>query len=141
VSLVNYSGVGALGLCLANDRTLHSDCDRTWSQVTYADVCECVGQRRSDAGVRPVINDLTHPIVKNHLWMLSGNDLTLGVCGEQRVQSWCGLSARTCVLTWISAFGPLDGASSLNLTRGAGLTIHWRSIGAVQSRGQVAVIR
>jgi hypothetical protein len=44
---VNYSGVGVLGLCLANDPMLHSVCDRTRmacvrSQVMYTNVCECV---------------------------------------------------------------------------------------------------
>ena len=28
--------------------------------------------------VSPVEHDRTHPVVKNHLWMLTGNDRTLG---------------------------------------------------------------
>jgi hypothetical protein len=73
------------------------------SQVTYADVesetWRAEERKGSDATVRPVAVDLTRLIKKIWLWMLTGNDLTLGSHGEQRVRSWHGLGARERNLT------------------------------------------
>ena len=58
-------------------------------KVTYVDVsCEALahrGEEGPDYGLGPVTPKRTRPVAKNRLWMLNGNDLTLGYHGEQRV--------------------------------------------------------
>ena len=44
--------------------------------MAYADVSKLGAQRGSDAAVRPVAVDLTRPIKKKRLWIISGSDLT-----------------------------------------------------------------
>ena len=51
-------------------------------KVTYADVSREALARRGeegpDSGLGPVTPKRTRPVTKNHLWMLTRNDLTLG---------------------------------------------------------------
>ena len=59
-------------------------------KVTYTNVSrkalECRGEEGLDSGLGSVTPKRTRPVVKNHLWMLTRNDLTLDYCGEQRVR-------------------------------------------------------
>ena len=59
-------------------------------KVTYADVSHEAlvhrGEEELNSGLGSVTPKRTRPVVKNHLWMLTRNDLTLDYCGEQRVR-------------------------------------------------------
>ena len=59
-------------------------------KVMYANISRealaCRGEEGPDSGLGPVTPKRTRPATKNHLWMLTGNDLMLGYRGERRVQ-------------------------------------------------------
>ena len=88
--------------------------------VTYTDMSEFMRKDRADVGARPVMLDQTRPVAFLLLGNLTGCDLTIVNCRDQRVWAWRGISAFACAMTQIGASSPRDGASSLNLTHGAG---------------------
>ena len=98
-------------------------------KVTYADVSREAlarsGEDGPDSSLGPVTPKRTCPVMKNHLWMLIGNDLMLGYCRERRVWSLGdGTSARTS-RAGTDASGPVSCASGHHLSAGAGESDHW----------------
>ena len=109
-------------------------------KVTYANISrEALACREGpNSGLGLGTPKRTCPIVKNHLWMLTGNDLTLGYRGELYVRSLGdGTGARTSrASTGMS--NPVSYASGRHLSAGAGESNRWDHAVVNQRKEHVA---
>jgi hypothetical protein len=101
-----------------------------------ADVGRCVSAERTELCLRPVMDERTCPVIKNHLWTLTRSDQTLHGRSVRSGSSTSGLGdwlsrhvgewmRRWCIRSCWASFGRL-------LSSSAGIADRWRSAAEVE---------